>query len=87
MTNQQALVIIHAYDHARPSMTKHEESTRHMTVSCAVRAVADRYDNPFIWVLENGISEKGEAKRTGDAALQDPLRTKYFRGYISETCR
>jgi len=52
-----------------------------------VLAVINRYDNPFIWVLENGISEKGEAQRTGDAALQDPLRTQYFHGYISETCR
>jgi beta-glucosidase len=49
--------------------------------------IKNRYDNPFIWVLENGISEKGEAQRTGDAALQDPLRTQYFHGYISETCR
>jgi hypothetical protein len=36
---------------------------------------------------ENGISEKGEASRTGDAALRDPLRTRYFQGYIDEACK
>ena len=39
-----------------------------------------RYGRPEIWVLENGISEKGEASRSGAAALQDPLRTRYFQG-------
>jgi hypothetical protein len=47
----------------------------------------DRYDNPYIWVLENGISEKGESKRTGASALQDDLRTRYFHGYITESCK
>lgn len=35
-----------------------------------------RYGKPEIWILENGISEKGEAKRTGAARTEDPLRTK-----------
>ncbi|KAI8476683.1 MAG: glycoside hydrolase superfamily [Monoraphidium minutum] len=47
----------------------------------------NRYDRPEIWILENGISEKGEAARVGAAALVDPLRTKYFRGYIDEVCK
>lgn len=47
----------------------------------------NRYDNPYIWVLENGISEKKEGDRQGEAALRDPLRTDYFRGYISEVCK
>lgn len=47
----------------------------------------NRYNNPYIWVMENGISEKGEAYRQGEAALQDTLRTNYFRGYIGEACK
>jgi hypothetical protein len=43
-----------------------------------------RYNRPEIWVLENGISEKGEAYRSGAALLRDPFRTKYFKGYIDE---
>jgi hypothetical protein len=46
-----------------------------------------RYGRPDIWVLENGISEKGEGWETGDAALRDPLRIRYFQGYISEACK
>jgi hypothetical protein len=46
-----------------------------------------RYGRPEIWVLENGISEKGEAYRSGASRMQDPLRTKYFNGYISEMCK
>ena len=38
-------------------------------------------------VLENGISEKGEASRSGEAKLKDDLRTRYFRGYIDEACK
>lgn len=52
-----------------------------------LRYMRDRYDNPYIWVLENGISEKGEAERTGEAALRDPLRVRYFRGYVGEACK
>eukprot|EP00878_Enallax_costatus_P001527 GHUV01001678.1.p1 GENE.GHUV01001678.1~~GHUV01001678.1.p1 ORF type:complete len:401 (+),score=78.89 GHUV01001678.1:691-1893(+) len=52
-----------------------------------LRYMKNRYDNPYIWVLENGISEKGEAGRTGESALQDRLRTDYFRGYIGEACK
>eukprot|EP00879_Flechtneria_rotunda_P007225 GHRR01007582.1.p1 GENE.GHRR01007582.1~~GHRR01007582.1.p1 ORF type:complete len:500 (+),score=122.40 GHRR01007582.1:150-1649(+) len=47
----------------------------------------DRYNNPYIWVLENGISEKGEVSRQGNAALQDSLRVDYFKGYIEEACK
>jgi hypothetical protein len=46
-----------------------------------------RYDRPELWVLENGISEKGEAGRRGAAALRDPLRIRYFSGYLSEVCK
>lgn len=46
-----------------------------------------RYGRPDIWVLENGISEKGEGWETGAAALQDPLRIRYYQGYISEACK
>jgi hypothetical protein len=46
-----------------------------------------RYDRPEIWILENGISEKGEAARVGAARLHDPLRTKYFSGYVDEVCK
>ncbi|KAI8476517.1 MAG: glycoside hydrolase superfamily [Monoraphidium minutum] len=49
--------------------------------------MSKRYGYPEIQVLENGISEKGEAGRSGAAALVDPLRTKYFRGYIDEVCK
>lgn len=35
-----------------------------------------RYGGPELWILENGISEKGEAKRTGADRTADPLRTK-----------
>lgn len=52
-----------------------------------LRYMKNRYDNPYIWVLENGISEKGESARTGASALQDDLRTDYFKGYISESCK
>jgi hypothetical protein len=52
-----------------------------------LRYMKERYDNPYIWVLENGISEKAESSRTGAAALQDDLRTDYFKGYISESCK
>lgn len=52
-----------------------------------LRYMKNRYDNPYIWVLENGISEKQEASKQGEAALQDRLRTDYFRGYISEACK
>ena len=33
------------------------------------------------------MSEKNERYRSGAAALKDPFRTKYLRGYIGETCR
>lgn len=46
-----------------------------------------RYGRPEIWLLENGISEKGEVRRTGDNVLRDPLRTRYFTGYIGEACK
>lgn len=52
-----------------------------------LRYMKQRYDNPYIWVLENGISEKGESKRSGTSALQDDLRTDYFKGYITESCK
>lgn len=52
-----------------------------------LRYMKNRYDNPYIWVLENGISEKAEAKRAGASALQDDLRTDYFKGYITESCK
>jgi hypothetical protein len=52
-----------------------------------LRYMKERYDNPYIWVLENGISEKGESKRSGPSALQDDLRTDYFKGYITESCK
>lgn len=57
------------------------------SISRMLRYMKNRYDNPYIWVLENGISEKGEAYRQGDSALQDRLRTDYFKGYISEACK
>jgi hypothetical protein len=34
--------------------------------------------SPRLAPSENGISEKGEAKRTGDDRFYDPLRLKYF---------
>ena len=46
-----------------------------------------RYDHPEVWILENGISEKGEASRTGAERFKDPLRLKYFRGYVDEVCK
>ena len=46
-----------------------------------------RYNHPDIWVLENGVSEKGEAGRKGAAATVDPMRTRYFKGYIDEACK
>ena len=46
-----------------------------------------RYGRPEIWVLENGVSEKGEAYKSGPSALQDPFRTRYFQGYIDEACK
>jgi len=52
-----------------------------------LRYMKNRYDNPYIWVLENGISEKAEGKRTGASAVQDALRTDYFHGYITESCK
>lgn len=52
-----------------------------------LRYMKERYDNPYIWVLENGISERGESKRNGPSALQDDLRTDYFKGYITESCK
>lgn len=52
-----------------------------------LRYMKNRYDNPYIWVLENGISEKGESKRSGESALKDDLRTDYFKGYITESCK
>jgi hypothetical protein len=57
------------------------------SISRMLRYMRDRYDSPYIWVLENGISEKGEAKRAGVAAVTDDLRTDYFKGYITETCK
>lgn len=52
-----------------------------------LRYMKTRYDNPYIWVLENGISEQGEAKRAGVTAVKDDLRTDYFHGYITESCK
>jgi beta-glucosidase/6-phospho-beta-glucosidase/beta-galactosidase len=56
------------------------------SISRMLSYMDQRYGRPEIWVLENGISEKGEAARVGPARLDDPLRTKYFRGYIGEAC-
>jgi len=52
-----------------------------------LRYLDTRYGRPEIWVLENGFCEKGEGQRTGTAVLQDPIRIKYFSGYLSEACR
>jgi hypothetical protein len=52
-----------------------------------LRYMHERYDKPYIWVLENGISEKAESSRVGVAAVTDPLRTDYFKGYITEACK
>jgi hypothetical protein len=38
-------------------------------------------------VLENGISEKNEAYRDKSSRFIDPLRVRYFRGYIDEVCK
>lgn len=37
--------------------------------------------------LHTGISEKGEANRSPAEALKDPLRLRYFKGYIDEACK
>lgn len=52
-----------------------------------LKYINDRYDKPEIWVMENGFSEKGEAKRTGASRLRDPSRVNYFRGYINNACK
>jgi len=57
------------------------------SISSMVSYLNTRYGNPEIWVLENGVSEKAEASRTGAARYQDPFRTKFFRGYVNEVCK
>ena len=49
-------------------------------ISRMVSYIDRRYGAPEVWVLENGVSEKGEAARKGAAALSDPLRTRFFHG-------
>lgn len=59
------------------------------SLTSMLKYIDERYDAPEIWVMENGFSEKGEAKRLagGDAALRDPARIKYFRGYAGAACK
>ncbi|GBF92735.1 beta-glucosidase-like [Raphidocelis subcapitata] len=56
-------------------------------ISRMLTYIDQRYGKPEIWILENGFSEKGEAQRSGDDRFKDPLRLKYFRGYIDEVCK
>jgi beta-glucosidase/6-phospho-beta-glucosidase/beta-galactosidase len=40
--------------------------------------VCARYDNPAIYVTENGFAGKGEGALKGDAALNDDERVSYL---------
>lgn len=43
-----------------------------------------RYDNPPIYITENGFDAKGEGALTGDAALNDQARVAYLQDYLGE---
>ncbi|RAL05278.1 glycoside hydrolase family 1 protein [Aspergillus ibericus CBS 121593] len=45
--------------------------------------LSDRYDQPKIYVTENGTSLKGENDLPLEQLLQDEFRTQYFRDYIA----
>ena len=57
------------------------------SLTSMLRYIDARYDSPEIWVMENGFSEKGEAKRRGGDRLRDGARLSYFRGYIDAACK
>jgi beta-glucosidase len=44
--------------------------------------LADRYDNPKIYVTENGTSIKGENDLPVEELLNDEFRAEYYRDYI-----
>ena len=75
----------HYHNNATPTPKPNQKTPKRLynvpwAINRMVSYMDQRYGRPEIWVLENGISEKGEASRSGAAALQDPLRTRYFQG-------
>lgn len=44
--------------------------------------IKNRYNDPDIYITENGFSVKGEANMTLSASLQDDARVRYFNGYL-----
>lgn len=49
-----------------------------------LRWIKNRYDDPIIYVTENGLSVKGESDMPLAEALNDQERIDYLKGYVSE---
>lgn len=47
-----------------------------------LRYIKQRYNDPEIFIAENGFSVKGEAEMDLPSALGDAARIDYFKGYL-----
>ena len=44
--------------------------------------IAERYENPPLYITENGVDAPGEAETPLPAVLNDTFRVEYFQGYL-----
>jgi len=47
-----------------------------------LRWIKHRYDDPVVYVTENGLSVPNESAMTPEAALNDKMRVDYLQGYV-----
>lgn len=53
-------------------------------LACLISPLLARYDNPAIYVTENGFAMKGEADLPYWKSLNDQGRVSYIQSYIAE---
>nr|CAB3475101.1 unnamed protein product [Digitaria exilis] len=49
--------------------------------------VAKKYDNPAIYITENGMDEEDDPSTTLEQALNDTTRVGYFKGYLASVAQ
>jgi len=49
--------------------------------------IAKKYDNPPIYITENGMDEEDDQSATLEQALNDTTRVGYFKGYLASVAQ